>query len=73
VKTSKTQLAPAHPLDTGTTLAHRLLGVLVFRAEEILAEVAPTMRRVRHMVLAITICIPLFTVGFVVALWHLAH
>jgi len=43
------------------------------RCEEILAEVAPTLRRLRTLLLVATISIPLFLTGLVAVLWHLAH
>jgi hypothetical protein len=73
VKRTKTLLAPALPEATGISLGHRLRGVVVMGLEEILAEVAPTLRRVRTLLLVTTVCIPLFTVGFIAALWHLGH
>jgi hypothetical protein len=43
------------------------------RVEEILAEIAPTIRRVRMFFLVATICLPVFVIGLVAALWHLAR
>jgi hypothetical protein len=55
------------------TIGQRLRMVAAHRAEEILAEVAPTLRRLRTFLLVATISIPLFLAGLVAVLWHLAH
>jgi hypothetical protein len=47
--------------------------VLAHRAEDDLAHVAPTVRRLRALLLVVTITIPLFLVGIVAVLWHLAY
>ena len=47
--------------------------MLAQRVEEILAEVAPTLRRVRTFLLVATICVPVSLVAMVVVLWHLGH
>jgi hypothetical protein len=43
------------------------------RMEEILAEVAPTIRRFRTFLLMAIICMPLLVIGFIAVLWHMAH
>ena len=55
------------------TFGQRLRVLAANRAEEILAEVAPTLRRLRTFLLVGTISIPLFLAGLVVVLWRLAH
>jgi CHASE3 domain sensor protein len=47
--------------------------VLAHRAEDVLAHVAPILRRLRTLLLVVTITIPLFLVGIVAVLWHLAY
>ena len=47
--------------------------MLAQRVEEILAEVAPTLRGVRTFLLVATICVPVSLVAMVVVLWHLGH
>ena len=42
------------------------------RAEEFLAEVPATMRRLRTLLLVLSITIPVFLLGLVVVLWRLA-
>jgi len=71
---TRTELAPS----TGTSpvrtaVPQRMRDVIHHRTEEILAEVAPTVRRFRTFLLVITICIPVFMVGLIAALWHLAR
>ncbi len=58
---------------TTATIGKRLRMVAAHRAEEILAEVAPTLRRLRTLLLVATISIPLFLAVLVVVLWHVAH
>jgi hypothetical protein len=58
---------------TTATIAQRLRMMAAHRAEEILAEVAPTLRRLRTFLLVATISIPLFLAGLLAVLWHLAH
>ena len=74
MRTSKVQVI--HPLESGArtlTLGQHLRMIVVRHTEEILAEVAPTLRRLRTLLLVATISIPIFMVGFVAVLWHLAH
>jgi hypothetical protein len=47
--------------------------VAVRRVEEILSEVAPTLRQLRTFLLVATISAPLFLTGLIVVLWRLAH
>jgi hypothetical protein len=71
---AKTQVLPAVPdTSAGVTLGQRLRVIAAQRAEDILAEIAPTLRHVRMFILMLTISIPLFMAGLVAALWHLAH
>lgn len=53
-------------------IARRLRVVAGQRAEEFLAEVPAAMRRVRTLLLVLSIAIPAFLVGLIVVLWHLA-
>jgi hypothetical protein len=71
---TKAQLVPASQtaITTGSS-ERRLRTVVARRTEEILAEVAPTVRRLRTFLLVMTISLPLFLAGLVAALWHLAH
>jgi hypothetical protein len=70
----KIRVVPAPPATSNeTSLGRRLRAVVAMRAEEILAEVAPTIRHVRTFLLVLTISIPLFMVGLLAALWHLGH
>ncbi|MDP9270072.1 MAG: hypothetical protein M3P14_03735 [Chloroflexota bacterium] len=43
------------------------------RQEEILGEIAPTLRRLRTLLLVATISVPLFLARLVAVFWHLAH
>jgi hypothetical protein len=71
---SKARVVPATENGlTTATIGQRLRMTLAHRAEEILAEVAPTLRRLRTFQLVATITIPLFLAGLVAVLWHLAH
>jgi hypothetical protein len=58
---------------TTATIAQRLRMMAAHRAEDILAEVAPTLRRLRTFLVVATISIPLFLAGLLAVLWHLAH
>jgi len=74
VRTSKAHVVPTTENGlTTATIGKRLRMVAAHRAEEILAEVAPTLRRLRTLLLVATISIPLFLAGLVAVLWHLAH
>jgi hypothetical protein len=74
VRTSKARVVPTTENGlTTATIAQRLRMMAAHRAEEILAEVAPTLRRLRTLLLVATISIPLFLAGFLAVLWHLAH
>jgi hypothetical protein len=71
---TKTEIVPSTGTRPARTeLPQRLRGIVAHRTEEILAEVAPTVRRFRTFLLVVMICIPVFTVGLIAALWHLAH
>jgi hypothetical protein len=71
---TRSKLVPA-PSQTalGPTLGQPLRAIAAQRAEEILAEVGPTLRWLRTFLIVATISIPVFTVAFVAALWHLGH
>ena len=73
MKANRTQLAPTGPTLSQASLGQRLRAIAAMRAEEILAEVAPTLRRIRTLLLVVTICVPVFVVGSIVAVWHLGH
>ena len=74
MKTSKAHPIMTAPSEvTAVTPGQRLRAVAAHRAEEILAEVAPTLKRLRTLFLVLTISIPLFMVGLVAVLWHFAH
>ena len=73
MRTSKAQVATTENGLTTMSIGQRLRMVAAHRVEEILAEVAPTLRRFRTFLLVATISIPLFLAGVVAVLWHLAH
>jgi hypothetical protein len=74
VRTSKAHVVPTTENGlTTATIAQRLRMMAAHRAEEILAEVAPTLRRLRTFLLVATISIPLSLAGLLAVLWHLAH
>ena len=74
--------AKAHPTPLGDELhrgepttaaiARRLRVVAGQRAEEFLAEVPATLRRVRTLLLVVSISVPVFLLGLIVVLWRLA-
>jgi len=62
-----------HGTDTSTkAIARRLRVVAGQRAEELLAEVPATLRRLRTLLLVLSIAIPAFLLGLIVVLWHVA-
>ena len=65
-QTSTDRLTPA-------SVGERLRTVAANRVEEILGEVAPTLRRLRALLLVATISIPVFLAGLIAVLWHFAH
>ena len=74
MRTPKAQVIPTTETGhTAVTIGRRLRMVAAQRAEEILAEVAPTLRRLRTFLLVVAISIPLFLAGLVAVLWHFAH
>lgn len=74
MRTSKAHVVPTTENGlTTVTIGQRLRMVAAHRADEILAEVAPTLRRLRTFLLVATISIPLLLAGLVAVLWHLAH
>jgi hypothetical protein len=73
MRASKVKISALPSGPTPTTVRQRLRLVAAQRVEEILAEIAPTIRRVRMFFLVATICLPVFVIGLVAALWHLAR
>jgi hypothetical protein len=74
MRTSRTEILPAYDARVGQqTLRQRLWGVAAHHTEEILAEVAPTLRRLRTLLLVATISLPLFFAGLLIVMWHLAR
>jgi hypothetical protein len=75
VRTSKARVVPTTEENglTTATIAQRLRMMAAHRAEEILAEVPSTLRRLRTLLLVATISIPLFLAGLLAVLWHLGH
>lgn len=74
MRTKKTLAVPSmEDGPSSMTVGQRLRLVAARRAEEILAEVAPTLRRFRTFLLVATIAMPLFLVGLLAVLWHMAH
>jgi hypothetical protein len=57
---------------TTREVAHRLRDVAASRAEEALAELPAIARRVRTLLLVLTISIPVLLIALVAILWHLA-
>ena len=71
-----TQLEPiaseaTHPTAT-RAVARRLRDIAAARAEEALAELPVIARRLRTLILVLSISIPIFLVALVAILWHLA-
>ncbi len=75
MRATKTKLSPVADGELTTTgaVVQRLRVVVAHRAEEILAEVPATLRRLRTFLLVLSISVPLFLVGVVAVLWHFAH
>jgi hypothetical protein len=75
VRATKEELTPVAEsgLMTRAGFVQRLRVVVAHRAEEILAEVPATLRRLRTFLLVLSISVPLFLIGLVAVLWHLAH
>jgi len=68
---------PADQHDPGRDLTTRAIGrrlrlVASQRAEEFLAEIPATLRRVRTLLLVCSIAVPIFLIGMIAVLWHLA-
>ena len=71
---TKVQVLPAAAASSAdASLGRRLRAIVATRLEEILAEVAPTLKSFRMLLLVVTISIPLFMTGLIAALWHLGH
>ena len=75
MRATKTKLSPVADGELTTTgaVVQRLRVVAAHRAEEILAEVPATLRRLRTFLLVLSVSVPLFLVGLVPVLWHFAH
>ena len=57
---------------TTRAIARRLRVVALQRAEEFLAEIPATLRRVRTLLLVLSITVPVFLIALVAVLWHWA-
>ncbi len=73
MRATKASLVRAEEQSPTATLGRRLRVIVAHRTEEILAEVAPTLRGLRTFLLVLSISIPLFFAGLIAALWHLAR
>jgi hypothetical protein len=73
MKAIKTQLeaAPGLPM-TSAVFAHHARAVVARHGERILAEIPTTVRRLGRLFVVLSISIPVFFVGLLVVLWHLA-
>ena len=69
---SQTPLIPVGS-ERQARLHERIRGVVAHHTEEILAEVAPTLRRLRTLFLVLAISVPVFFAGLLFVLWHLAR
>jgi hypothetical protein len=58
-------------LTTTSALVARLRGMAAVRIEETLAEVPATIRRLRTLLLVMSVSVPVFLVAIVVVLWRL--
>ena len=68
---------PNHPAfgagePTTPAIVRRLKVVASQRAEEFLAEVPATLRRLRTLLLVLSITVPVFLIALVAVLWHWA-
>jgi hypothetical protein len=74
MKSTKTHgvAAPEHPM-TATVFAQHARTVVAHHGERILAEIPTTLRRLGTFLLVLSISIPVFFVGLLVVLWHLAR
>ena len=74
MKATKTQVLPApeQPM-TGAMFAQHTRTVVAHHGERILAEVPTTLRRLGALFLVLSISLPVFFVGLLVVLWHLAR
>ena len=71
---TKAQIVPApeQPM-TGAAFAQQARTVVAHHGERILAEIPTTLRRLGMLFLVLSISIPVFFVGLLVVLWHLAR
>lgn len=74
MKVSKARSVPTTTVvPVAGSLSHHLRLVVANHVEEILSEVASTLRGLRTFLLVATVSLPLFLVGFVVVMWRLAR
>jgi len=74
MKTSNAEIVPTAGSSVAqATLRQHLRAALTRHTEEILAEVAPTLRRLRTLLLVLAISVPAFFAGLLIAIWHLAR
>jgi hypothetical protein len=74
MKKAKQQLVPVpqQPMTTATFADHART-VVAHHGERILAEIPTVLRRLGTLFLVLAISLPVFFVGLLVVLWHLAH
>lgn len=65
-------IEPGEGLTTTSALVTRVRDVAAVRIDEALAEVPATIRRLRMLLLVISVSIPLFLVAMIAVLWRLA-
>jgi hypothetical protein len=58
---------------TAAALAQHARRVVAHHGEKILAEIPTTLRRLGTLFLVLSISLPLFFVGLLLVLWHLAR
>ena len=64
--------SPGEEFSRGT-IWNRIRAVAVEAGEGALRELPSTLRRLRTLLLVLTITVPAFLVGLLVILWHFAH
>ena len=74
MKTSRPEVVPTPvaPM-SNADFAHHARTMVIHHGERILTEVPKVMRRIGLFLLVATITIPVFLVGLLLVLWHLAH
>jgi len=60
------------PYDRPVTFSQQARTITLQHGEKILSEIPRTLRRVGQLLLVLAITIPVFSVGLLVVLWHLA-